>query len=177
MIGNQRKESPMTDSEVPDEEILDVLWSAEVARMTTSEIAKPLTLTRRQVLNRLNAMAGDRVEREKVSGTVMWKLHETEMTEPVDPRIGPWARRAKQINDIMTYTVKTGGLCFVVGAVLVFVSLTAAVENIVIPFTSQEDLLIWSYVLLAAGSASVMLAGAGRLTTEGMMAYARRQYS
>lgn len=165
----------MTDSDESNESILNVLRKAEVKRLATAEIAEELSITPRQTLNRLSKMEGDRVIRENVGGTSMWLLSETERTKIVDPEIGDWARWATHTMGISRTTALTGVVAFIGGALLVFSSLTAAIQGISIPFTDQRYLLIVGYSGIAAGGAAVMIAGVLRGSTHLMMVIAKRR--
>lgn len=69
----------MSSSGVEDETILDVLRSADAPRLTTTEAADRLPITRGRTRTRLQQLADDgRIERETVGNEVVWWLPERE---------------------------------------------------------------------------------------------------
>lgn len=76
-------------TEVDDETILDVLRSSDEPRLTTTEVAEELPVTRGTTRARLQQLADDgRLEREKSGNHVVWWLADGDEAEPAEEDTG-----------------------------------------------------------------------------------------
>lgn len=152
-----------------DEDILNVLREADDRYLSTKEIADELTIGKRQTGGRLNELeAADRVERRQFGRTHAWRLGPNEPTNPVDPELGSiikWSVWSKSYGkDVQRF----GKGFLLLGGALVFVSLTATLQDVSLPPFTNTELLVLGYGFLAASGAVFVVAGCFRLV--GMMA-------
>lgn len=152
------------DPNESDEDILNVLREADDRYLSTKEIANELSIGKRQTGGRLNELeAADRVERRQFGRTHAWRLGPNEPTDPVDPDLGSIIKWSVWSRSYGKDVQRIGKGFLVLGGALVFVSLTASIQNASLPPFTNTELLVLGYGFLAASGAVFVIAACFRL--------------
>lgn len=158
----QRTTSQEEDNEeVSDEEILNILRRSKDERLSSSEVADELPITQRRTVDRLKKLQDAKrpgVIQRKVGQGFMWRLADSELDTPVQPKfegIARWSSRARTTgNDISM----VGNKFLKIGIGIVFVALTALFyQDLTIPFVEKVTVLAFGYATLAGGGGSRVL--------------------
>lgn len=158
------------NTDVANEEVLNVLRRNEDLVMGTTSIAESIGMSRQGAQNRLEDLEEvGRVKSQKVGRTLVWGLHPEERQEPIPPEIDRLVRVLERTRHLFGPTKFIGGVVSIVGFLLIYLGLTGSLMSLTFPTVSNGTMIGLGWILVGVGGAMLLIGGSviyGSLVTE-----------
>lgn len=148
------------DTDVANEEILNVLRRNEDLVMGTTSIAESIGMSRQGAQNRLEKLEeAGRVKTQMVGRTLVWGLHPDERQQPVPPEIDRLVLVLERIRRLLAPTKFIGGVITIIGLLLIYFGLTGSLFSITFPTVRNSTIIGLGWVLVGVGGGMLLIGG------------------